>query len=76
MAEPIPTAAVRVVAPLPPPWASENAWARALRLGDTPVVARVQGGAVLFDLRAIEPTDDPALVKAVRATFRTGSDRV
>ncbi|MCA1685214.1 MAG: L-seryl-tRNA(Sec) selenium transferase, partial [Planctomycetia bacterium] len=64
-AEPLPTAAVRVSPPFPAPWASEGAWARALRQGDPPVVARVQGGAVLFDLRAIEPNDDDRLLEAV-----------
>jgi len=67
--EPIPTAVVRVGPPFPAPWASEAAWARALRLGDPPVVARVRGGAVLFDLRAIAEADDPALERAVRASI-------
>jgi L-seryl-tRNA(Ser) seleniumtransferase len=68
-AEPIPTAAVRVVPPLPAPWTSEGEWARALRLGDPPVVARVQGGAVLFDLRAVDPSEDERLLDAlVRVT--------
>jgi L-seryl-tRNA(Ser) seleniumtransferase len=65
--EPIPTAVVRVGPPFPDPWPTEGAWARALRLGDPPVVARVQGGAVLFDLRAIAETEDPLLLGAVRA---------
>lgn len=69
-AEPIPTAAVRVGPPFPAPWFSEGPWARALRNGDPAVVPRVQGGAVLFDLRAIDPTDDPALLNAVRRSVR------
>jgi L-seryl-tRNA(Ser) seleniumtransferase len=69
-AEPIPTAAIRVAPPFPSPWSSEGAWSRALRLGNPPVVARVQSGAVLFDLRAIEPADDDALVAAVRRATR------
>lgn len=64
--EPIPTAAVRVVPPYPAPFASESALARGLRLGNPPVVPRVQGGAVLFDLRAIAPEDDDRLLDAVR----------
>jgi L-seryl-tRNA(Ser) seleniumtransferase len=71
-AEPIPTSAVRVEPPLPPPWTSESQWARALRLGDPPVVARVQGGAVLFDLRALDPADDDRLLDAVRRATRPG----
>ncbi len=66
-AESIPTAAVRVAPPFPAPWPSEAAWARALRLGDPAVVTRVQGGAVLLDLRAIAERDDPLLLAAARA---------
>ena len=69
--EPLPTAVVRVVPPFPPPWGSEGAWARALRLGDPPVVARVQGGAVLFDLRAVLESEDPSIVEAVRRSTGT-----
>jgi L-seryl-tRNA(Ser) seleniumtransferase len=65
-AEPIPTAAVRVGPSFPPPASSEGDWARILRLGDPPVVSRVQGGAVLFDLRALAEDDDEALAEAVR----------
>ena len=64
-AEPIPTASVRVGPPFPAAHPSEAAWARALRLGEPPVVARVQGGAVLFDLRAIPEGDDRSLAEAV-----------
>src|SRR5439155_472333 len=52
-AAPIASAAVRVGPPFPAPGLTEGDWARALRLGDPPVVTRVQGGAVLFDLRAL-----------------------
>ena len=65
--EPIPTAVVRVGPPFPDPWPSEATWARALRRGETPVVTRVQGGAVLFDLRAIAEAEDSLLLAAVRA---------
>jgi L-seryl-tRNA(Ser) seleniumtransferase len=64
--EPIPTAAVRVSPPFPPEAASEGDWARILRLGDPPVVPRVQGGAVLFDLRALAEDEDEPLADAVR----------
>ena len=67
-AEPIPTACVRVGPPFPAESPSEGDWARALRRGDPPVVARVQGGAVLFDLRAIFEADDGALLQAVRSS--------
>jgi L-seryl-tRNA(Ser) seleniumtransferase len=65
-AEPIPTAAVRVGPPFPPPAATEGDWARILRLGDPAVVPRVQGGAVLFDLRALGEEEDAMLAEAVR----------
>ena len=64
--EPIPTAVIRVSPPFPPPWTSEGSWARALRLGDPAVVPRVQGGSVLFDLRAIAEGHDAMLAQAVR----------
>lgn len=64
--EPIASAAVRVAPPWPAGFASEAAWARALRLGDPPVVTRVHAGAVYFDLRAVDPTDDHQLLAAAR----------
>jgi L-seryl-tRNA(Ser) seleniumtransferase len=64
--EPIPTAAVRLSEPFPATLGSEAALARALRTGDPAVVPRVQGGAVLFDLRTLAEADDPLLVEAVR----------
>jgi L-seryl-tRNA(Ser) seleniumtransferase len=68
--DPLASAAVRVVPPLPAPWASEGSWARALRQGAPPVIARVHGGAVVFDLRAVDPADDETLVLAVRKATR------
>ena len=65
-AVPIPTVAVRVEAPFPPPSATEHDWARRLRLGEPAVVPRVQGGAVLFDLRALTEAEDEPLADAVR----------
>ena len=67
--ERIPTAAVRVTSPFPAAWPTEGLWARALRRGDPPVVTRIQGGAVLFDLRAIEESCDAILLEAVRETM-------
>jgi L-seryl-tRNA(Ser) seleniumtransferase len=64
--EPIATAAVRIAPGSSGPQVSEGTLARALRLGDPPVVARVQGGAVLLDLRAVDEADDAALLAAVR----------
>jgi L-seryl-tRNA(Ser) seleniumtransferase len=66
--ERIPSAAVRVSAPFPAGWPTEGLWAQALRRGDPPVVPRIQGGAVLFDLRAIEESSDTILLEAVRQT--------
>ena len=63
--EPIPTAVVRVGPPFPAGSASEGDWARALRSGEPAVVTRVQGGAVLFDLRAVAESDDLGIIEAV-----------
>jgi L-seryl-tRNA(Ser) seleniumtransferase len=68
-AEPLPTSAVRVASPFAAHLGSEAALARALRLGDPPVLPRVQGGAVLFDLRALPEADDHALISAVRGAL-------
>lgn len=42
-----------------------DALARRLRAGDPVVVGRVQDGAVMLDLRTIDPADDPALGRAL-----------
>jgi L-seryl-tRNA(Ser) seleniumtransferase len=64
--QPIPTRAVSVSPPFPLPHGSEGAWAQALRLGNPPVVPRIQGGAVLFDLRTVTESEDPSLLDAIR----------
>ena len=66
--QPIPTVAVSVSPPFPPPHGSEGAWARALRLGDPPVVSCIQKGAVLFDLRTVARREGASLLDAVRRT--------
>jgi len=66
--QPIPTVAVNVSPPFPLPHGSEGAWARALRLGDPPVVSCVQKGAVLFDLRTVARSEEVSLLDAVRRT--------
>ena len=40
-----------------------------LRAGDPPVVARVADGHVLIDLRSVLPSEDGAIVAAVRAAL-------
>jgi L-seryl-tRNA(Ser) seleniumtransferase len=42
-----------------------DALAARLRAGATPVVARIEGGAVIFDARTVLPDEDDALVAAV-----------
>ena len=71
--QPIPTMAVCVSPPFPPPHGSEGAWARALRLGDPPVVSCLQKGTVLFDLRTVSRREEASLLDAIR---RTCHDRV
>ena len=41
--------------------------ARALRLGDPAVVARIEGGKLLLDPRTVDPEQDGALVEALSA---------
>ncbi|MEY2975746.1 MAG: L-seryl-tRNA(Sec) selenium transferase [Actinomycetota bacterium] len=50
--------------------ALEGDVAGALRLGDPPVIARVEDGRTLLDLRSLPPDHDGALVDAVRALGR------
>ncbi len=52
-----------------PGWAVAlpSAYAEKLRLGEPCVVARVERGHCLVDLRCVEPQDDPVLVAAIRA---------
>lgn len=67
--DPLPSAAVRVAAPFPDSVGSEAGMAQALRIGNPAVMARVQGGAVLFDLRALPEGDDSWLVEATRGAI-------
>ena len=66
--QPVPTMAVAVAPPFPPPHASEGAWAQALRMGDPPVIPRTSRGCVLFDLRTVDPREEPSLLDAIRRT--------
>ena len=50
-----------------------EAWAEPLRLGDPAVLARVQGGRTVLDLRALDPRHDAVLVAAVRAAAPAGA---
>ncbi|MCA1834764.1 MAG: L-seryl-tRNA(Sec) selenium transferase, partial [Actinobacteria bacterium] len=43
--------------------------ARALRRGTPPVVARVENGALVIDMRTVDPKDDAALEQALRAAL-------
>ncbi|MHC5540658.1 hypothetical protein ACYOEI_20765, partial [Singulisphaera rosea] len=67
--EPIPTAVVRIGPPFPKPWTSEDSFARALRMGDPPVVGRIQDGRLLFDLRTMTEAEDQILEGAIRDRF-------
>src|SRR5262249_46763506 len=64
--QPIPTAAVALAPPFANHLTSEAALARALRMGDPPVVARVQNGLVFLDLRTVPEDRDPVLLDAIR----------
>ena len=43
-----------------------ESWSEPLRLGDPAVLARVQNGRTVLDLRALDPRQDAVLVAAVR----------
>jgi len=72
---PIPTAAVGISPPFPAHHDSEAALARALRQGVPPVVARVQKGMILLDLRTVSEDRDPDLLDAVREVCHDRSTR-
>ena len=59
-------AAVALAVALP---AHADRTANALRAGDPAVVARVDGGACLVDLRCIDPDHDDRLAQAVLAAL-------
>ena len=62
-----------------PGWAVAlpTAYAAALRVGDPSVVARVERGRCLVDLRCVDPADDDRLADAVRAAATSlRADRV
>jgi L-seryl-tRNA(Ser) seleniumtransferase len=46
---------------------SADALEESLRSFEPPVIARVSGGKVLLDLRTVEPTEEAALIEALRA---------
>jgi L-seryl-tRNA(Ser) seleniumtransferase len=64
--QPIESAAVALSPPFAAHLASESELATALRQCDPPVVARVQRGLVLFDLRTIPEDCDADLLDAIR----------
>jgi L-seryl-tRNA(Ser) seleniumtransferase len=63
--ERIPSSAVAIEPPFPPPYDSEAGLAQALRRGEPPVIARVQRGIVLLDMRTIPPESDAELLDAL-----------
>jgi L-seryl-tRNA(Ser) seleniumtransferase len=67
-ARPLPTFVVRVSRPFPVSIPGEAIWAASLRVGVPSVVPRVQGGALLFDLRAIPAHEDSVLCEAIART--------
>jgi L-seryl-tRNA(Ser) seleniumtransferase len=60
---PVPSWTVRVTGPDP------GEWARRLRFQEPALVARVEGEALVLDLRTVDPNDDPAVASAVRAAM-------
>lgn len=67
--EELPSFAVRVRPPYPPPANSSADLARRLRMGRPAVVSQTRSDAVVLDLRAIPAEDDSRLIDAVTAIF-------
>lgn len=71
--EPVPCESVAGGGALPgrtiPSWgvALDGDHTAALRRGDPPVIARVEGGRTICDLRTVDPADDPVLAEALAA---------
>jgi L-seryl-tRNA(Ser) seleniumtransferase len=63
--QPIPTAAIAISPPYPPPHQSEAGLALALRRADPPVMVRVQKGIVLLDMRTIPASSLADLLDAL-----------
>jgi L-seryl-tRNA(Ser) seleniumtransferase len=59
---------------LSPPRMSAAELAERLRLGEPPVIARLQQERLLLDLRTVEPSREPDLVAAVRAACAYGAE--
>ena len=57
------------------PGGSANRLLARLRRGDPPVVARIESGAVVLDLRTVEPGRDDALATALRIALGAGDDQ-
>ena len=51
-----------------------TAYAAALRTGEPPLVARVERGRCLVDLRCVDPADDGRVAAAIRAVRLPGTD--
>ena len=60
----LPTRALAISVPNP------NEFARALRQGDPPVVARVEEDQVVFDPRTVLPAEEDAMLEAVRSRLQ------
>lgn len=63
--DPIPSAGVRLEAPSSGSLGSVDQMARSLRMGEPAVVPRIEGGCLILDLRAVDPGEDGAIVRAL-----------
>ncbi|GAA4355679.1 L-seryl-tRNA(Sec) selenium transferase [Angustibacter luteus] len=59
-----------------PSWAVQlpSRWARPLREGTPSVVGRVERGALLLDLRSVQPEQDAALIRALGSLVTASAD--
>jgi L-seryl-tRNA(Ser) seleniumtransferase len=55
---------------IPGTGAALEALAKRLRLGDPPIIARIEDNRLLLDPRTVDPREDSALIRAVKAALR------
>jgi L-seryl-tRNA(Ser) seleniumtransferase len=62
----VPQAAVPSLAIALDPSGGASAAAGKLRIADRPIIARIEGGRLLLDLRTIQPSEDPIAIAALQ----------
>jgi L-seryl-tRNA(Ser) seleniumtransferase len=70
---PLESFAVILSPPFPAAVANEQDLARRLRAGDPPMIARLQSGSLLLDLRAIDETNDDLVFACLARVFQSAA---